>query len=201
MGSASNVKECTEMAETKTTAARPSEAAGDGSWQSEDEIAERRRDQISRKMGVEDAEALDFASAAAGATEAQEELGELPIIDKDELLKTDFVILNWVFNPGDFPNPDGSNRPFASIYVVTADNEKGVVNDGSTGIMAQLAGRTPYARGGRKLLAHGLKKSEFLTCPIHRKGIGNNTKWELHVLKEHPGVNVQPIESTTYYLN
>ena len=66
------------------------------------------------------------------------------------LQDVDFALMNWVFNPGDFANPDGSNRPFVSVYVVTAKNEAGVLNDGSTGIMAQLAGRTPpYAPGSR----------------------------------------------------
>ena len=55
----------------------------------------------------------------------------LPTADKARLVGVPFVILSWKFSEGD-------NGEFVSAEIVTRANEKLIINDGSTGIRAQL---------------------------------------------------------------
>jgi len=50
---------------------------------------------------------------------------------KDQLIGKPFIILEWRFNDGDY-------GVFVSCLVVTEDNRKMILNDGSSGIRAQL---------------------------------------------------------------
>lgn len=53
--------------------------------------------------------------------------------DNEQLLGLPFVILSWRFNEGSY-----GERGFVSAEIVTKHNEKLILNDGSTGICAQL---------------------------------------------------------------
>lgn len=75
--------------------------------------------------------------------------------DKARLIGVPFVILSMDFNSGD-------QGPFVSFLIVTKDNAKYVVNDGSSGIYAQLDEwfvRT--AKAGGMLVEGGLRKSDY----------------------------------------
>ncbi len=74
---------------------------------------------------------------------------------KDALCGIPFVILSMDFN-------DGEQGPFVSCVVVTKDNRRLILNDGSTGVYAQLDEwfvRT--GKGGGLLVNGGLRKSEY----------------------------------------
>lgn len=82
--------------------------------------------------------------------------------DKRTLVKREMLILSWEFRPGDFGD-DG----FVSMLVVTGDGGKYRVNDGSTGIAAQL--REYTERTGREhamYLPRGFRVSDY---HIHRE--------------------------------
>lgn len=75
--------------------------------------------------------------------------------EKTRLIGVPFVILSMDFNAGD-------QGPFVSFLVVTKDNAKYVVNDGSSGIYAQLDEwflRT--SKAGGILVEGGLRKSDY----------------------------------------
>lgn len=84
----------------------------------------------------------------------------LPAKDKTKLIGVPFVILNVSFNHGDYG--DGG---FASMAVVTGDDKRFIVNDGSSGIYEQLmrlASKT--GRYGGFSVSQGLRASEYETC-------------------------------------
>lgn len=91
-----------------------------------------------------------------------EELGSgfALLADKDRLKKTPFVIIQWRFTAGDFKGG------FVSAALVTQKGEKYIINDGSTGIMAQLMELSQkHKRFGGLRVVNGLRKSEYSTCP------------------------------------
>lgn len=76
--------------------------------------------------------------------------------DKTRLIGVPFIILSMDFNEGD-------QGPFVSFLVVTKDNAKYVVNDGSSGIYAQLDEwylRT--SKAGGIVVEGGLRKSDYV---------------------------------------
>lgn len=102
---------------------------------------------------------------------------------KDAFIDKEFVILDWEFRPGDF------GTPFVTMRVVTADDGKYRINDGSTGIRAQLEAFS--AQTGRFHGMHvpkGLRKSFYF---IHRET-------REPVAKDYDGPK-DP--ASTYYLN
>lgn len=109
-------------------------------------------------------DALDLAQAKLGKgnpiPQASEELGDgFTLLDKDEkdlLIRRDLIILDWSFSAGDF------DKEFVTMRVVTRDGGRYIVNDGSTGIAAQL--RDYSDRTGRYSMLRverGLRKSEY----------------------------------------
>lgn len=107
-------------------------------------------------------EARQLASLEWGAElDASHEIGTgfriLNGTEKDRLLGQDFVILSFDFNPGT------GMGPFVSMLVVDVDNRKFIINDGSTGVYAQLD-KFHQARpeiGGGIMVKGGLRKSEY----------------------------------------
>lgn len=86
--------------------------------------------------------------------------------DKDKLVKTPFVIIQWRFTAGDFGG-------FVSAAVVTRGGDKFIINDGSAGIMAQLMELSQRRkRFGGLSVAAGLRKSQYATCPDFDGGCG-----------------------------
>jgi hypothetical protein len=81
--------------------------------------------------------------------------------DKRRLVKTEFVVLSWTFSDGDY------GEPFVSMRVMTKAGGKFIVNDGGTGIRAQLQAYT--AKTGRQhgmYVPQGLRVSDYF---IHRE--------------------------------
>lgn len=116
--------------------------------------------------------------------------------DKDALINVPFMIVDYRFQEGD-------SGPFVSAVIVTknpisinggAPGSKFVVNDGSTGIMAQLerieAERAESHDDEIKPLycEHGLRKSDYV-----RRDENNEP-----ILNERTGA---PERAVTYYLN
>lgn len=77
--------------------------------------------------------------------------------NKDALVDKPFLILHWRFNWS-----DKFNGEFVSALVVTEDGDKFVVNDGSTGICAQLRTVTNQrGKYGGMLCRKGLTRSTY----------------------------------------
>lgn len=93
--------------------------------------------------------------------EISEELGSgfALLEDKDKLIKTPFVVIQWRFSAGDFGG-------FVSAAVVTKGGDKFIINDGSAGIMDQLMKLSQkHKRFGGLNVPQGLRKSTYATCP------------------------------------
>lgn len=109
----------------------------------------------------EDAVALT-RSVVGEVQDAAEVIGSgfivLPTDQKSRLVGVKFVILSVDFSPGD-------NGPFASMMVVTENGERLIVNDGSTGIYAQLeewSVRLPAGQVLGGLVVRGLRRSDYM---------------------------------------
>lgn len=76
-------------------------------------------------------EAMQFADTGNGVEDYADYGTGFEVVDKETLLRTPFVILEWRFHDGDIGE-------FVSFSAVTEDGRKVVVNDGSTGILQQL---------------------------------------------------------------
>lgn len=82
----------------------------------------------------------------------------LATADKYKLVGTPLIILEWRFNSGD-------QGLFVSATVVTQDNARLIINDGSTGIYAQLRDLSDeQGRFGGLRVPKGLRASEYDTC-------------------------------------
>lgn len=109
----------------------------------------------------DEAAALVLASYGVIST-AADELGDgfalLKKEDKNRLVDVPLLFVAWEFYPSD----QGSKGEFVSAHVITKDNLKFIINDGSTGIYEQLRDFTDTrnVKGGL-LAAHGLRKSEY----------------------------------------
>jgi hypothetical protein len=81
------------------------------------------------------ADAAELLASKNVPVESSEDYGTgfhiLP--DKVALVNKPFLILSWRFNEGDF-----GDRGFVSVELITEDDKKYVMNDGSTGVCAQL---------------------------------------------------------------
>lgn len=100
--------------------------------------------------------------------EISEELGSgfALLEDKDKLIKTPFVVIQWRFTAGDFGG-------FVSAAVVTKGGDKFIINDGSAGIMSQLMELSQkHKRFGGLAVPAGLRKSQYATCPDFDGGCG-----------------------------
>lgn len=114
----------------------------------------------------------DFESAMRTAVEtygtvddATQELGNgfalLSKDDKKKLVGKPFLALYWTFNPGDY------GGHFASMVAITNDNQRFIINDGSSGIYQDLLSYSQEHNGrqGGLLCPGGLRESTYDTCP------------------------------------
>ena len=62
---------------------------------------------------------------------------DLPILDKETLIDRPFILISWRFNQGNFGD-------FVSAEIMDGNGERGILNDGSTGIRDQLIRLTDY---------------------------------------------------------
>lgn len=79
-----------------------------------------------------------------------------PILDdKDKLVAVPFIVIDWEFHKGDFGE-------FVTVKVMTFAGDKFLLNDGSTGIAAQL--RETYDEKGAVVpfrCMKGLRRSDY----------------------------------------
>jgi hypothetical protein len=99
---------------------------------------------------------------------------------KKTLEGKEFMIISYDFNEGDYGE-------FVTVRLITPDNELYIINDGSTGIYAQL--KELYRTSGRKGGIHvknGLRASDFTY--VEKDFDGN------------PLPDRKPVPATTWYL-
>lgn len=92
--------------------------------------------------------------------------------DKDQALGNEFLIIDWRFQVD-----KETNREYASMRIMTPLNALYRINDGSTGIYAQLKQFTERGITGG-VRSHGLRKSEYM----HDNGDGTQTKARTYYL-------------------
>jgi len=109
-------------------------------------------------------EAVQLAEAVHGVvTDIADELGTGFVVldnkDKSKLVDVPMIAILWKFSAGDY-------GAFVSMAVVTNKGDKFIVNDGSTGIFRQLKELSSDKRVfGALKIPHGLRESEYDTCP------------------------------------
>lgn len=148
-----------ELAEWRATAKSVTDAPAGGAVATvkktdEEKEAEKARNLRLKEMSLNELQ-KEFQFVDASELLETEQFG--PILkDKSVLVGTPFLIVEWFFYPGDF------GEDFVSMKVVTMDGRKFIVNDGSTGITAQLRAtsekRNVY---GGMACRKGLRVSEY----------------------------------------
>lgn len=104
--------------------------------------------------------ALEFLKGKIGEENvkvASEEIGDgfKLLENKDQLCGVQFLIVNWDFHQGD-------HGEFVSCKVITQDNLKYIVNDGSSGIRDQLMAYTAKQNIKAGLFCKkGLRRSDY----------------------------------------
>lgn len=79
-------------------------------------------------------DALAILNASGVVAESISDFGAgFTVVDKARLVNVPFVILEWRFNASEL-----NDAGFVSLSVVTKNNDKWIINDGSTGILQQL---------------------------------------------------------------
>lgn len=113
-------------------------------------------------------DALALAMSAAGVTSpaelplASDVLGDgfALLEDKSALVGVPLVILEWTFHESD---KGGAGSEFVTARVVTKDGGKYIVNDGGSGIAAQLRGfETDNGRVLPILVEKGFRRSDYI---------------------------------------
>ena len=85
--------------------------------------------------------------------------------EKAAFIGTAFVILNTDKNVSYRRNDEGELLEFWSLHIVTKDGRKAILNDGGTGIAAQLTelyNRHPELLGKPMLVKRGLRVSNYV---------------------------------------
>lgn len=125
-------------------------------------------DDLRAITSFEDAVALLGDTPVIGADELGNGFTVLGKDDKRRLVGVPFVILSFDFTPGDY------GADFVSAMIVTKGGEKLIVNDGSSGVCAQLrdiAARMPPGAKHRGIVCkHGLRASDY-TYHDERSGV------------------------------
>ncbi len=156
----------------KGKADKPAETAVETVADTGSEMTVQQRHEVSVNERFKDSQLRDVTSFEDAMRLAREAYGEVHDItdelgngfrliqkdDKGKLTGIPFIILHTAFNDGDFGE-------FASIALVTADNRKLILNDGSSGIADQLRGLvTATGRYGGWMVPGGLRESQYDTC-------------------------------------
>lgn len=101
-----------------------------------------------------------LVKALAPDTMESSELGDgfsvLPTSEKPKLVGVPFLILDWNIN-------EGQNGEFASVRLITSNNQRLIINDGSTGICRQLQELASKGESRAILCRHGLRRSDYTT--------------------------------------
>ena len=129
------------------------------------EMTEKNAAFLTARDGAKTATELVNAFALAGIPLDNDEIDgikSIPVIkDKNTLLGTPFIMVEWRFN-------DGDHGTFVSIEIMTENGDRFILNDGSTGICAQVAALTehrtandhPAPTSGR-MVKRGLRRSDY----------------------------------------
>lgn len=115
----------------------------------------------------------DFNAAVAlaqevtgGVEQASDVLGDgfalLPTDGKGTLVGVPLLILAYNFSEGD-------NGEFVTLRVITKDNRKLIVNDGSTGIRDQLKDYDSRSQGRSLYVANGFRRSDYQYDDVNQK--------------------------------
>jgi len=99
--------------------------------------------------------------------------------DKDALVGRPFVILDYQFSTSrDTLNPEtGEPNVFVSVRLMTEDNRKLIINDGSTGIRDQLRNLPDAVAGSVLYVPRGLRVSEYeVETVVKGKTVKQNAK-------------------------
>jgi len=142
-------------------------------------------DTLASITSAEDVQKL-FESAGLALTSASDLGDGFALTEKDRLVGTPFIALQWKEHMGDF-------GPFVAVHVVTRDavdgQSKFVFVDGSSGIREQLAYlQDKTKRNGGLVCNKGLRTSEYLFC--------ETCKGAVKQPHEH-----QTKPATTYYID
>lgn len=135
--------------------------------------------------------AMDVFKSAGVAVDQVSDYGHgfslIKTAEKHTLIGQPMVLVQWSFNSSDkHYDEHGEPLPFVSIYIVTKDRRKVIINDGSTGIYRQLrtvsdariAKNHPMPNGG-------LVVPQGLTCATY----------------PYTDENGKTSEATTFYLS
>lgn len=126
-------------------------------------------DVLSRMASFDDAIAAFDSAGIKAESITDYGTGFSVLQDKRSLIGVPFAILEWRFNTSEkFTDENGNPLVFVSAEIYTKHNEKWILNDGSTGIAAQLR-RVTDSRVERKhafpqaglLVEKGLTVSEY----------------------------------------
>lgn len=81
------------------------------------------------------------------------------VVDKDTLVGVPFMIVDIRFSWS-----EKFDSPFCNVLALTKDNERVVINDGSTGIMEQMKHHLQKTKRKSGIICEGgLRKSEYTT--------------------------------------
>lgn len=98
------------------------------------------------------------------ATDLSEALGSgfevLPTKEKARLVGVPFIIVEWHFSEGD-------RGEFVSLTIVTKHNEKLILNDGSSGILAQVHDLESRGIAAPVVVKKGLRASVYYFDPAN----------------------------------
>jgi hypothetical protein len=136
------------------------------------------------------AQALDYLNNTEGVVEIGDVAGDgyKLLKEKDILENVPFMIVDW----NGITDPD-TQRPYATIRIITTDNRRYRINDGSTGIYQQLIlirNRSGKTRG--IAVPRGLFKSEYFVDDKTKKTIPADK------VDSHKGSKSKAV---TWYLN
>lgn len=101
-----------------------------------------------------------------GEVVSADELGDgFTVLDnKMSLIGAEFLVLSAAFYVGDIKREDGSLSEFVSLRIVAKDGRKLIVNDGGSGIYAQvkmLHDKKPQTVGKPLYVKKGLRVSQY----------------------------------------
>lgn len=103
-----------------------------------------------------------FADIISGAVPMREFTGDLEVVDKDRLIGVPFYVVGWAIHP-----VEGTDRGFASVYIMRNETQVELFNDGGTGIppiLEQIEAKHGNPLDGNPAVAcaKGLRKSDYV---------------------------------------
>lgn len=122
-----------------------------------------------RRYTDDDLRGLSFNDLAGDAVDISTVLGNGFTLlrgdhDKARLIGVPFILVDWHFNAGDAGE-------YVTAYVITKNEDKFILNDGSTGVCAQLRAYTDRTgQSGGLGVRNGLRRSDYTIKVADRNG-------------------------------